>query len=413
MTTNFVAPAATGPTSSHLAYCTNVHAGESLAEVRAALEQYLPAVKSLTSPNTPMGVGLRLSAAAAATLYENAESVEDLRDFLKANGLYVFTVNGFPYGHFHGAPVKAGVYEPDWRTPERLAYTNCLADLLVALMPADQPGLTGSISTVPGGFRPLARAPGAVEAVRGMLLRAAAHLDRLRNHTGRTIALALEPEPMCLVETSAETVLLFESELFSHAAIGEFACLAGLSRPLAETALRRHLGVCLDACHAAVEFEDAAECVDHLRQSGIAIAKLQLSSAIRIPSINAEAIAHLRHFNDGIYLHQVVERRSDGRLVRYLDLPDAITAFEQDPAGGVREWRVHCHVPVFQDRLVGLDTTQAFLVDLLALHRRDPISPHLEVETYTWDVLPHELRRPSLAEAIGREMAWVQDRLRF
>jgi sugar phosphate isomerase/epimerase len=394
--------------AAHLTYCTNIHPGESWPEVRVALARHLPEVKRRVAPDAPMGVGLRLSAAAAAALAEEAEAFAWLSDFLDRHGLYVFTINGFPYGRFHGARVKEKVYQPDWRLPERLAYTNRLAELLAALLPPEHPDLTGSVSTVPVGFRDLAATPGAAAAAVEALLRHAAHLAALRERSGRTIALALEPEPICLLETTEEAARFFEEHLLAAAPVARFAALAGLAAPAAEAAIRRHLGLCYDVCHAAVEFEDPAAGFARLRQSGIAVHKLQLSSALRLPRLDAAGAEALRRFDDGVYLHQVVERRADGRLVRYLDLPDALAAVRDDPAAA-REWRVHCHVPVFHDALgAGFATTQDVLREVLALQGRDAVSPHLEVETYTWDVLPPELRRTDVAEAIARELAWVR-----
>ncbi len=391
----------------HLTYCTNIHAGESWPEIRSALERHLPEVKRRASPGAPMGVGLRLSGEASAMLAEDAESLAWLRDFLARNGLYVFTVNAFPYGRFHGARVKEEVYQPDWRHPERLAYTNRVAELLGALLP---PGMDGSVSTVPGGFRNLRDTEGAAGQVAEALLRHAAHLVALRERTGQTIALALEPEPMCLLETTEEAALFFEQHLLSRAGIARLAALSGLSLPAAETAARRHLTLCLDVCHAAVEFESPAESVARLRRSGIGVGKLQLSSALRLPRVDAAAIERLRPYDEGVYLHQVVERDAGGRLHRHLDLADAFAAFGRD-ADGAREWRVHFHVPLFHDDLGAFSTTQDTLREVLDLQRLAPISPHLEVETYTWDVLPPELRRTEIAEAIARELAWVRERL--
>ncbi|HEY8610390.1 MAG TPA: metabolite traffic protein EboE [Roseomonas sp.] len=401
-----------GSGAAHLAYCTNIHPGETWPEVRQVLQHHLPEVKRRVSPNAAMGVGLRLSADAATTLATDAESFAWLRDFLSGRGLYAFSINGFPYGRFHGVRVKHEVYEPDWRRPERLAYTNRLADLLASLLPADQPDLAGSVSTAPGGFRSLARVPGAEQAVADALLRHAAHLVALRERTGRTIALAIEPEPMCLMETVEEAARFFEEHLLSRRAIACLAALAGISAPIAEEAARRHLGLCYDVCHAAVEFEDPAASLARLRRSGIGVAKLQLSSALRIPRVDAASVARLRPFDEGVYLHQVVERRADGRIVRHLDLGDAFAAFERDVSrDSPPEWRVHFHVPVFHDDLAGFATTQSDLRRILALQRQEGISPHLEVETYTWDVLPPELCRIGVSEAIARELTWVREQL--
>ena len=355
-----------------------------------------------------MGVGLRLSAIAAEALDAPAK-LDALREFLASEQLYVFTINGFPYGPFHGERVKEQVYSPDWRTPERLAYTDRLANLLAALLPGDQSDLTGSVSTVPGAF--LADAHGtARDSIAEALLRHAAHLAALEDRTGRRVTLALEPEPMCLMETTAEAVGFFEDYLFTARAAARFATLSGRATAAAETLLRRHLGLCLDACHAAVEFETPADSLAALRRAGVAVMKLQLSSALVVPHMDAAAAELLRRFDDGVYLHQVVERGPDG-LARYLDLPEALAAWQADGIRG-REWRVHCHVPVFHDAPLGrLATTQPTLLDLLARQRDDGISPHLEVETYTWDVLPPELQEDGLDAAISRELAWVRGQL--
>jgi hypothetical protein len=168
------------------------------------------------------------------------------------------------------------------------------------------------------------------------------------------------------------------------------------------------VGICYDVCHAAVEFEDPQASVARLRRAGIGIFKLQLSAALRVPSVDAGTLADLKRFDEGIYLHQVVERRASGELVRYLDLAPA---FQHIANAHGNEWRVHCHVPVFMDTLPALETTQDFLREILSIHRQRPISPHLEVETYTFDVLPEELRRADVATAVARELDWVSRRL--
>jgi sugar phosphate isomerase/epimerase len=393
------------PERGHLTYCTNIHAGESWPEVRTALAKYVPDVRRQVAADRPFGVGLRLSAIAAEALRAPA-AMDQLKALLAASDCYAFTINGFPYGPFHGRRVKEAVYQPDWRHDERVAYTNLLADLLVELLPEDD-ALAGSISTVPGTFKPLAAAPGATDDMARNLIRHAAHLVQIERATGRTIALALEPEPYCFLETIAETVRFFEQHLFAGAAVAQLVEHTGASRSDAEAALRRHLGVCYDVCHAAVEFEDPAGSLAALRGAGIAIPKLQLSAALRIPEIGPGSADQLRPFDEPVYLHQVVERRG-GRLVRHLDLPDALAGIA-DSAGA--EWRVHFHVPIFLAELEDFATTQAFLREILALHRQQSISAHLEVETYTWDVLPERYRQVDVASAIARELAWVIEQL--
>ena len=71
--------------------------------------------------------------------------------------------------------------------------------------------------------------------------------------------------------------------------------------------------------------------------AGIRVGKVQVSAGLRVrmdPGDRALVDA-LRPFAEGVYLHQVVERR-DGRLVRYLDLPEALEAAARD-GGGARE----------------------------------------------------------------------------
>ena len=391
---------------SHLTYCTNIHRGETWTETREALGRYLPKVKEKFAPDVDMGVGLRLSAIAAKQL-QNGEELDEFKDFLAKSGLYVFTINGFPYGPFHGTRVKEEVYQPDWRFQVRLDYSNCLADILAELLP-EKPDLYGSVSTVPGTFGPIAKNPEVLETIAGRLIENAAHLAHLFERTGKLITLALEPEPMCYLETTQGAAQFFGEWIYSSRSIRKFASLTGFSLDKVEAALRRHLGVCIDVCHAAVEFEDPAESFALLQRSGIPVCKLQLSAALRVPEVTQGTEAALKRFDDGVYLHQVVERRRDGSLVRFLDLGEAFASIEE--AMG-HEWRVHCHVPVFQDELPQLATTQDVLLTALELHKQSPLSQHLEVETYTFDVLPAELRDAPVEDAIARELGWVKDQL--
>jgi sugar phosphate isomerase/epimerase len=363
----------------HLTYCTNIHAGESWAEVRANVERHVVDVKHRVAPDEPFGVGLRLSARAAAELATGDELARFER-FLSDARLYVFTINGFPYGPFHGTPVKDAVYRPDWTEPERVAYTNLLSDLLARLLPH---GIDGTISTVPGCFRARVAA-GVVETIADNLACCAAHLAELEARTGKRITLALEPEPCCSFETIAETIEFFAEHVED----------------------RRRLGICLDTCHAAVEFEDLASALDALRTNGIPIAKVQLSAGLAIAPVDEPRRAALARYAEGVYLHQVVARRGH-HLVRYDDLPDALA-----DTGYADEWRIHFHVPIFRAELGPFASTQPFLAEVLTTHRREPITRHFEVETYTWDVLPPELRDEPIADAVARELRWVLDRLR-
>ncbi len=391
---------------SHLSYCTNIHPGESWDDIRGNLTRYLPQVKRRVCPDAPFGVGLRLSAMAARTLSE-PEALAQFIDFLRRNDLYVFTINGFPYGPFHGTRVKEAVYLPDWREEARLHYTNVLADLLAALLPSGGDH-QGSISTVPGAFKTNAATPHAKARIAELLIRQVAHLFDLERRTGRTVVLALEPEPCCMLETVAETVEFFRAHLHSERAAATLAAIAGLSLSEADAALHRHLGACLDLCHAAVEFEDPAESLDALAGADISIAKIQVTAGLRISRVTADSVAALQNFDDGVYLHQVVERAS-GALQRYVDI-DAACAADRWRRGNC-EWRVHFHVPVYVEELDGFLSTQSFVKAALASHRQKMRTPHLEVETYTWSVLPAHARDVPIDEAIARELLWVRKEL--
>jgi sugar phosphate isomerase/epimerase len=388
------------PGDVHLTYCTNIHAGETWAEVRSSLEEHVPAIKARVSPSAPMGLGLRLSAIAAEEL-RAAAVLENFRDFLARNGLYVFTINAFPYGPFHGRRVKEDVYQPDWLAPERIVYSDHAAEILAALLPD---GMSGSVSTVPGTFKPLAAHPEAARTIARNMARHVATLIAIERRTGREIVLAIEPEPCCFLETVEEVLAFFRDHAHADANAAVLAQASGLDLPQARAALRRHLGLCYDICHGAVEFEDPAAAFARFDGAGIRVAKLQLSSALRLPRVDGETEGLLSAFEDGVYLHQVVQQRN-GTLTRYVDLAPAFAALRAGEAGG--EWRVHCHVPIFLEKAGAFHSTQPTLKAALAHTRAGFVAPHLEVETYTWDVLPQELRSGRRADAIARELEWV------
>ncbi|ALG75098.1 hypothetical protein VY88_26615 [Azospirillum thiophilum] len=382
-----------------LGYCLNVHPTQTLAEVRAALLGPVRTIARRLCPAEPFAVGLRLSAEAAA----RPDAATELAAIFAGEGFAAYTMNGFPYGPFHGVPVKEAVYEPDWTTPDRLAYTLDLARIMATLVP---PKKTATISTVPGGFAPRTR--GREAAVADGLLRAAAGLVRLERETGRRVALALEPEPFCLLETTADAVAFFGGHLFTPAAAGRLAELTGLDPDDAAAALPRHLGLCLDACHMAVMFEEPEATLSALDTAGIPIHKMQISAALRIARLDADARRRAAAFHDGVYLHQTMARRADGTVLRALDLPQAL---ERGTAADGEEWRIHVHVPLFAEPAPPLASTADSLERLLLLHRNRPFTSHLEVETYTWSVLPPELGGIDVTAGIEKELRWVLQRL--
>ncbi|MCF3973981.1 metabolite traffic protein EboE [Paracoccus sp. EGI L200073] len=363
----------------------------------AALTGPAAQVKARVSPGDAFAVGLRFSGEALDELADPAKRAA-LKAALDKHDFRAVTVNGFPYGRFHGTRVKEEVYQPDWRSEDRVRYTNALADLMTHLAPE---GETVSLSTVPGTFKPLA--VGAEALIADNILRSVAHLAALEARTGVTVALAIEPEPACLLETIDESVAFFIDHLFSPAAAARVAGLTELPLEDVAAALPRHLGLCYDVCHAAVEYEDPAGSIAALRDAGIPIHKLQLSAALLIPQISAATRDALAAYAEPTYLHQVMRRTREG-LKSEVDLPDALAL---GASADGEEWRVHFHVPVFIRELGAFSSTRDFLASILALHRQDPISPHLEIETYTWDLLPETLRGATVAEDIAREFAWV------
>lgn len=391
--------------SFHLTYCTNIHPGETWEEVSQALEQYLPPLKAALSPSAPFGVGLRLSDRASRQLLDG-DRLPRFRDWLTAQGLYVFTLNGFPYGHFHGETVKDQVHEPDWRTSERVAYTRRLARILAALLPD---GMTGSISTSPLSYAPWLEEEGQrAEVLRAgsrRLAKVTATLARLEEETGRHLHVDLEPEPDGVLENTEDSVAFFD-EWLRPVGGAHLAETLGCSEAEARSLLRRHVQLCYDTCHFAVEYESPATVFEKLRAADVPVGKIQLSAALQVPLTdrNRKTIRdRLRPFAEDTYLHQVVERRAGGARRAYRDLPDALPHITDEDA---REWRIHYHVPLFADGFDGLETTRDHVPRTIALLQEEPVCSHLEMETYTWGVLPDALKT-DLQTSLKREYEWV------
>ncbi len=386
----------------HLAYSTLVHPGDTWEEMKSSLHTYGPAVKQAISPDTPFAVSLRLSAQAAALLAGDAEECNELREFLDEQSLYLLTVNAFPYGPFKGGLVKERVYEPDWTTEERVRYTLDVAEVLAGLVPVEvQP----SIQTAPLAFRPNVSGPAYIEAFTRNVLRVVAGLVDIERRTGRTVKLALEPEPWCFLATTPETVAYFEEYLYSAAGAATLAQLTEMALAQAHGALRRHLGVVFDICHQAVEFEDIPASIQMYATSGIPIFKLQEAAALWIPEVTADLVSELEQYVDTIYLTQTTQRR-DGELHHFLNIEDAVAAWRADPKPC--EWRTHFHVPVFLDDLGPFRTTRFAIEEALRVHAAAPVSDHLEIETYTWDVLPPHLKDADITTYVTRELEWVE-----
>jgi len=390
----------------HLTYSTLVHPADNWDQLWTSLTTYLPKVKARVAPNEPFGVCLRLAAPSAEKLASNRAERDKLKKFLGDNDMYVYTVNAFPYGAFKGTVVKEQVYEPDWRTEERTEYTINVADVLADVAPE---GISPSIQSAPLGFKPRVTGPDVVASYTDHVLRVAAHLVGLEARTGRTVTLGLEPEPHCFLETTDETVEYFSKHLYSGAAATALARLADIPISEAHVALRRHIGVVFDIGHQAVGYEDIPLSLQKLVDAGIPIFKLQEAAAMHMPQVTEETVEALAQYAKSVYLTQTVEKK-DGRMTRFLNLEDAFAAWKTNP--GPREWRCHFHVPVFLDDLGPFRTTRFAVEDALKFHKAKPLSRQLEIETYTWDVLPAHLKTGDIVEYVCREIDWVRGQLK-
>ena len=360
----------------HLAYCTNIHRGQTWAETWDALKRYTLAVRDRVSPKSEYAIGLRLSDQASREL-SDLQQLLTFQKWLEKENCYIFTINGFPYGQFHGTRVKEQVYAPDWTTSERVDYTCRLFDLLEKLVPK---GLEGSVSTVPCSYKEFIRSSEQENAMRQNLWKCVEHI------AGKPLHLGLEPEPLCYLETSEETAAFFER-------------MRG-DRP-GDERLGQHLGVNYDTCHLAVEFEEPAEVLKRFKDHRIRISKLHLSSALKVQA-NPATRAALKAFADDTYFHQVIERKGDGSLKRYKDLDVALAQ------AGDNEWRIHFHVPLHSPPSKLFDNTADHLLGVLEALQRDPtLCSHLEMETYTWEVMPPEMKNRDVVEQLAGEYDWA------
>jgi hypothetical protein len=388
----------------HLTYSTLVHPGDTWPEMWESLTNYVPRVKARVCPDKPFGVSLRLSNASAALLVDSPSERAKLKQFLADNNMYLYTVNAFVFGPFKNQLVKEKVYEPDWRGEERTRYTMNVADILADVAPDF---VNPSIQSPPLGFKPRVTGPEVVEAYAANLRRLAVHLHKIRERTGRTVTLAVEPEPYCFLETTEETVHFFTKVLRSEQSLAALGKELGMSAEDARVVLRRHIGTVYDICHQAVEFEDISKSLQSLVDNDIPVFKLQEAAAVQVPAVTPAAIEELRKWAETVYLTQTIEKM-DGKISRFLNLEDAIAAWEKDP-NRTREWRIHFHVPVFLEKLgENMRTTRFAIAEALAFHKANPLSAQLEIETYTWDVLPQHLKTGDIVDYVTMELEWVK-----
>ncbi len=399
--------------STHLTYCTNIHPGESWAEVLASLQQHVPTIKAQLAPQQAFGLGLRLSDLASRELLADGQ-LAAFKHWLQTEDCYVFTINGFPFGGFHGMRVKDEVHRPDWTTRARVDYTRRLFRILAELLP---PGMDGGVSTSPLSYKPWHRTSpttnladywSVYEQSAAHLALVAEDLYRIFRRTGQVLHLDIEPEPDGLLENTEDTLYAFQEWIIPVAA-SRLAAGFGLDQVQAERAARQHLQICYDVCHFAVAFEDHGQSLNQFEAAGLRIGRFQISAALRADFATgraSELLAELRNFDEPTYLHQVTTRQPGGQLHHY---PDLGAALAHSAAEQAAEWRTHFHVPIFVNQYKNLQSTQPDIVEVLKLQKLQPRTQHLEVETYTWEVLPAELRL-GVTDSIVRELAWVMAR---
>ena len=371
-----------------LSYCTNVHPGLTVGEVVTGLRENTVAVRGRVGK---LAAGLWLARPVATELLDSPSSLNRFSGWLNETGLTCYTLNTFPFGNFHDARVKENVYLPDWSRDDRIDYTLDSARILARLMPDD--GTEGSLSTVPLGFKPFDYPESFADKCAERLIALAKSLKQLEEETGRKIRLAIEPEPFCIIETTSETIQFFRR-------LRELAAEAG-----SLDVVNEYLGVCYDVCHQAVEFEDVADSIKQLADEQIRINKVHITCAIRVenPGDNEDARQALARYVEPRYLHQTMGRATDGTIHRQVDLTEDTALSPPDSFAAAEEWRVHFHVPVNAESLGPLQTTRGDLKNALVAVRNLDYAPHLEVETYTWEVLP-DGQKTSLVDGLTAEV---------
>ena len=386
------------PGGFELTYCSNIHPAEGWPEVFNTLRRHALELKRRLSPNAPFGIGLRLANAEAVELLEGS-NLQEFAAFLRESELYVALLNGFPYGWFHDHRLKDQVFAPDWHTTERVDYTLKLVEILRRLLPE---GFDGGVSTCPLSYKRWhagASLPDWDLLICNLVIVAHAMLD-VKRRNGRVIHLDIEPEPDGLIENTPELLQFFEELLRNGAPL--LAKSAQLTVSQAEDALHEHITVCYDLCHFAVEREEPRSTLRAIRAAGIRIGRAQLSSAVKVAISprgpqRTQLQERLASLADPVYLHQII-----GDSERFADLPEGIAHLGNSTDS---EWRIHYHVPLFLSDYGALGSTQSEVRDAIAQLTPAEVR-HLEIETYTWSVLPSDLKL-DIVDSIEREYRWV------
>lgn len=394
----------------HLTYCTNIHTGETWEEVFDNLKKYTINIKERLSPNNPFGIGLRLSQKSASVLLK-VNNLINFKTWLDKYHLYVFTINGFPYGAFHNTVIKDQVHTPDWTTKERVNYTYDLMTILAYLLPEN---MDGSVSTSPLSYKYWFSTQKdlkvATEKACQSLIQIVIQLVEIKKTTGKLLHLDLEPEPDGFLENTQEVLDFYKNHLLNEGLLlvqKKLDC----TYEEAKAHILNHIQVCYDVCHFALAYESPEFVISSFQKEGIKIGKVQISAAIKCKKSDAVSIsiqkACLQQFDEPTYLHQSVVRLHDDSLIHFSDLSEGIDFMGNT---NFKELRTHFHVPIFVSDFQVLESTQNDIIDALKLWKDIKYSNHLEVETYTWSILPEHLQT-DITSSIVRELDWVTKQL--
>lgn len=388
----------------HLTYCSNIHPGEQWDDHFKALRDNIPYIRQQLAPGAPFALGLRIANEASIEL-SKPDRLAEFKNWLASENVYVTVINGFPYGGFHATRVKDDVHTPDWTTEDRVNYTKRLFTILSQILPE---GEEGGVSTPPLSYRLWWKTPSekaqTTKIVTAHIFSIIDYLISIEKESGKVLHLHIEPEPDGILDNTVDFVNWYRDDLLPEG-IAYLKEKYGYSDAQSKETILHYVRLCYDICHAAVAYEEPQDILDRLAEVGIKVGRIQVSSALKVDfSSDADKkFEAIQQFDEPVYLHQVVAETNDGKKY-YPDLPEAIADYKADEQ---KEWRVHFHVPLFIESYGVLDSTQQAIVKTLAIHKEKPFSPCMEVETYTWGVLPDDMQKP-IGESIVREMNWVK-----
>ena len=389
----------------HLSYCTNIHPGPDWKTTFEGLKEYVPLIKDKVNCPGAFGLGLRLSNQASLELAKNNQ-LEEFKVWLAEHNSYVFTMNGFPYGQFHGTAVKDKVHLPDWTSQDRYDYTiRLFGQLKVLVVKGGEGGISTSPISYKHWFNEGSQRKKVLVIAAEQLASLAMELRNIEEQSETYLHLDIEPEPDGLLENSKDVIDFYKDFLLTFGA-SKIRKELELGKEKAEEILLRYICICYDVCHFALAFEEPQYTFERFAGAGIRVGKIQISAALKVlaQSDPEELFAALSQFNEPTYLHQVTQLIGD-QVITYPDLPEVLKVKPD-----FEELRAHFHVPIFLEAFDGLFSTQDHILKVLDYIQNHDVSRHLEVETYTWDVLPGDLKS-EISSSIARELNWTLSKL--